>query len=63
MASFSPQKPLEEGKTPPFARNYKPMSIPELQAVKKYLDEHLDKAFIFPSLSPAAAPVVTAWQD
>jgi hypothetical protein len=34
---------LVEGATPPFARNYKPMSAQELDAVKKYLDEQLAK--------------------
>jgi reverse transcriptase-like protein/integrase-like protein len=49
---------LMEGATPPFARNYKPMTAQELQAVKKYLDENLTKGFIRPSSSPAAAPIL-----
>jgi hypothetical protein len=49
---------LVEGANPPFARNYKPMSAQELEAVKKYLDEHLAKGFIRPSSSSAAAPVL-----
>jgi len=32
----------------------------ELLAVKKYIDEHLDKGFIRPSISPAAAPILLA---
>ena len=49
---------LEEGKTPSFTRSYKPMSTQELDAVKKYIDEHLGKGFIRSSSSPAAAPVL-----
>jgi len=32
----------------------------ELLAVKKYIDEHLNKGFIYPSMSPAAAPILLA---
>jgi transposase InsO family protein len=49
---------LMEGTTAPFARNYRPMSEQELEAVKKYLEEHLGKGFIRPSSSSAAAPVL-----
>ena len=49
---------LEEGKKPPYVRNYKPMSEQEMEAVKKYIDEHLGKGFIRPSSSSAAAPVL-----
>ena len=42
---------LLEGTIAPFARNYRPMSIQELEAVKKYLDEQLAKGFIQPSSS------------
>ena len=49
---------LMEGTTAPYARNYKPMSTQELEAVRKYLDEHLGKGFIRPSSSSAAAPVL-----
>ena len=31
---------LEAGKEAPYVRNYKPMSEQELDAVKKYIDEH-----------------------
>ena len=49
---------LEAGKEAPYVRNYKPMSEQELEAVKKYIDEHLEKGFIRPSSSSAAAPVL-----
>ena len=49
---------LIPGAEPPFIRNYKPMSEKELEAVKHYLDEHLQKGFIRPSSSKAAAPVL-----
>ena len=49
---------LETGKDAPYVRNYKPMSEQELEAVKKYIDEHLGKGFIRPSSSSAAAPVL-----
>lgn len=49
---------LTEGATPPFARNYRPMSAQELDAVKKYIDENLAKNFIRPSSSRAASPIL-----
>ena len=49
---------LEEGRSPPLVRNYKPMSTQELEAVKKYIDEHLGKGLIRSGASPAAAPVL-----
>jgi hypothetical protein len=49
---------LPEGTIAPFARNYKPMSAQELEAVKKYLDEQLAKGFIRPSSSAAASPIL-----
>ena len=49
---------LMDGKEPPYVRNYKPMSEQELEAVKKYIDEHMGKEFIRPSSSTAAAPVL-----
>ena len=30
----------------------------ELLVVKKYINEHLNKGFIYPSISPAAAPIL-----
>jgi hypothetical protein len=34
------------------------MSRDELLAIKKYIDEHLNKGFIRPSMSPVAAPIL-----
>ena len=42
---------------PPFGPMYQ-MSDLELQALKKFLKENLDKGFIQPSTSPAASPVL-----
>ena len=50
---------LKPGEEPPHYRN-RPMSARELDVVKKYLDDHLQKGFIRPSTSPAAAPVLLA---
>jgi len=36
------------------------MSAQELEAIKKYLDEHLAKGFIRPSSSSAVAPILLA---
>jgi len=30
----------------------------ELLVIKKYINEHLDKGFIYPSISLAAAPIL-----
>ena len=49
---------LIEGAKPPFARNYRPQSVQEQDAVKKYLEEHLGKGFIRNSSSQAAAPIL-----
>lgn len=49
---------LKPGTEPPFITSYRPMSEQELAAAKKYLDEHLEKGFIRPSSSKAAAPVL-----
>jgi hypothetical protein len=49
--------PLEEGKTPPFGPIYS-LSAPEMGALKKYLDENLERGFIQPSQSPAGAPIL-----
>ena len=49
---------LEEGKKAPFVQNYKPFSEQETSAMKKYIDEHLGKGFIWPSLSAAASPIL-----
>jgi hypothetical protein len=50
---------LKPGTQPPYFRN-RPMSPRELEAIKKYLDEHLQKGFIRASTSPAAAPILLA---
>jgi hypothetical protein len=34
------------------------ISKDELLVVKKYIDKHLNKGFIRPSISPAAAPIL-----
>jgi len=49
--------PLIEGKTPPYGPLYG-MSCVELEALKKYLEENLNKSFISHSSSPAGAPVL-----
>jgi len=49
---------LMDGTEPPFTRSYRPMSIQELETVKKYLDEQLAKGFIRSSSSPVASPVL-----
>ena len=48
---------LKEGFQPPFGPLYS-MSKVELDALKLWLDENLQKGFIRPSSSPAAAPVL-----
>ena len=47
---------LQPGTSPPWGPIYA-LSNPELEALKKYLDEELAKGFIRPSKSPAAAPI------
>ena len=49
---------LLKGKQASFIQNYKPLSEQETDAIKKYINEHLGKDFIRPSLSVAAAPVL-----
>ena len=34
------------------------ISKDELLVIKKYIDKHLDKGFIYPSISLAAAPIL-----
>lgn len=48
---------LKEGTEAPFQR-MRPMAPAELEATKKYLNDMLQKGFIRPSSSPAAAPVL-----
>ena len=50
---------LKEGATPPFGPLYQ-MSVDELQVLRKYLKEQLDKGYIRASKSPAASPVLFA---
>ena len=45
---------LLKDKQTSFVWNYKPLSKQETEAMKKYIDEHLEKSFI-KSSSPAAA--------
>ncbi len=49
--------PLQEGFTPPFGPIYS-LSIPELKALREWLDENLSKGFIRASSSPAGAPIL-----
>ena len=49
---------LLKNKQAPFMRNYKSLSEQEIEAMKKYIDEHLKKGFIRPSLSAAVAPIL-----
>lgn len=50
---------LKTGAEAPYYKN-RPMSPRELEVIKKYLDDHLNKGFIRRSTSPAAAPVLLA---
>jgi RNase H-like domain found in reverse transcriptase/Reverse transcriptase (RNA-dependent DNA polymerase)/Integrase zinc binding domain/Chromo (CHRromatin Organisation MOdifier) domain/Domain of unknown function (DUF4939)/Retroviral aspartyl protease/Integrase core domain len=47
---------IMENKTIPWGPIY-PLSDPELDTLKKYIDENLEKGFIRPSSSPAGAPL------
>jgi hypothetical protein len=49
--------PLEDGFQPPFGPLYS-LSCPELEKLKRWLDENLSKGFIHASSSPAAAPIL-----
>lgn len=51
-----------DSKQAPFVWNYKPFSDQETDTMKKYIDKHLGKDFIKPSLSAAAAPVLLVWK-
>ena len=50
---------LKPGTTPPYGPLYN-MSVKELQVLRKFLKENLDKGFIRTSTSPAASPVLFA---
>jgi hypothetical protein len=49
--------PLEDSFQPPFGLLYS-LSYPELQELKRWLEEYLSKGFIHASSSPAAAPIL-----
>ena len=44
----------------PFYKRPYLISKDKLLVVKKYINEHLDKGFIYPSISLAAAPIFLA---
>jgi transposase InsO family protein len=48
---------IQEGKEPPYGPLY-PLSQKELEALREYLQENLDKGFIRLSKSPAGAPIL-----
>jgi len=49
--------PLEPGTTPPFGTIYS-MSPTELEVLRKYIEDHLQKGFIRHSQSPCGAPIL-----
>jgi hypothetical protein len=49
--------PLREGFVPPFGPRY-PLSREELEALKTWLEENLEKGFIRRSSSPAVSPIL-----
>ena len=44
---------------PPYKRLY-PMFKNKLLVIKKYINKHLNKGFIYPSISLVAAPILLA---
>jgi hypothetical protein len=54
---YDHQIPLEDGTTPPFGTIY-PMSVTELETLRKYVEDNLQKGFIRHSQSPCGAPVL-----
>ena len=54
---YDHQMTLKEGFTPPCGPIYS-LSIPELKALREWLDENLSKGFIRASSSPAEAPIL-----
>ncbi|KAI0991388.1 hypothetical protein K3495_g16799, partial [Podosphaera aphanis] len=50
---------LIPGKEPPYNKN-RPLSVPELKVVRKWLDENLKKGFIRESRARCAAPLLLA---
>src|SRR5271170_3623825 len=49
--------PLEPGTTPPFGTIYS-MSPMELEVLRKYIEDHLQKGFIRHSQSPCGSPIL-----
>ena len=49
---------LEEGKKTSFIKNYKSLLDQKTPAIKKYINKHLDKGFIWSSSSAAALPIL-----
>lgn len=49
---------LEKSKKTSYVHNYKPLIDQETAAIKKYINKHLSKSFIWPSLSAAALPIL-----
>ena len=47
------------GREPPYQKN-RPLSLPELRVVRKWLDDNLDKGFIRTSRARCAAPLLLA---
>ncbi|KIX01155.1 uncharacterized protein Z518_08880 [Rhinocladiella mackenziei CBS 650.93] len=47
----------QEGQEPPYSPLY-PLSQAELEVLRRYLQENLEKGFIRPSKSPAASPIL-----
>ena len=52
------QNPLQKDKKAPFVQNYKLFLDQKTAAMKKYIDKHLKKSFIWPSSSAAALPIL-----
>ena len=49
---------LEKNKKAPFVQNYKSFLDQKTAVMKKYIDEHLGKGFIWSSLSAAASSIL-----
>jgi len=55
--SYDHPIPLEPGTTPPFGTIY-PLSPTELETLRKYIEDNLNKGFIRHSQAPCGAPVL-----
>lgn len=53
---------LKKGKKTLYVRNYKPLTEQKTKAIKKYIDKHLAKNFIWSSLSAAASPILLVYK-